>query len=368
LPGYHGSIRNRRCNMGRKPYAVVGLLLVFALLLSACGGSITAEEVVSKMEETIENTKDAHAVLQAKVDAQGITLAVTAEVWEKAPNLVRAEILDASEPRFAGMVMVSDGEKAWLYEPARNTVTMGSAGEMDMPLPQEMISSLQDVIQEVLDVSDVELSGQETVAGREAYKLTLSPQENAEQEVFPGNGTATLWVDKEQWIVLKAAYEANAFGLGNMEVQTFELNPGLPDSLFDFEVPEGATVIDAEAQKPEPMTLDQARAQAGFPLLVPAYVPDDATLIEVFQVGDLFVLRYNHSTEVSFTVVQGPELAGPPPLGQSQGTTVRGQDATVISDQAGGNTFLYWTENGVTVTVAGHLSMEEALLVAESLD
>jgi hypothetical protein len=96
-------------------------------------------------------------------------------------------------------------------------------------------------------------------------------------------------------------------------------------------------------------------------------VPDGATLIEVFKVGDSFVLRYNHSTQISFAVVQGPELAGPPPLGQTQGITLRGQEATVVSDGSGGNTFLYWTENGVTVTVAGHIGVEQALQVAESL-
>ena len=83
--------------------------------------------------------------------------------------------------------------------------------------------------------------------------------------------------------------------------------------------------------------------------------------------GDAVVLRYNHSTQVSFTIIQGPELSGPPPVGQSQDITVRGQSATVITDEAGGNTFLYWIEDGVTVTVAGHISLDDALEVAESL-
>ena len=54
-------------------------------------------------------------------------------------------------------------------------------------------------------------------------------------------------------------------------------------------------------------------------------------------------------------------------MGASQDITVRGQSATVISDEAVGNTFLYWTEDGVTVTIAGHIGLEEALQVAESL-
>ena len=351
---------------------MAAILLVVCLLLAAtlagCGNQITAEEIVARMQETVENTDDAHAVVTANIDAQGIQISLTAEVWEKAPNLLCVEVLDASESRFVGNLMVSNGEQAWLYEPDRSRVQMGAAGEVDMPLPQEMLTSLQDEIQEVLDASDVELAGEESVVGREAYKLTVNPRQDAQQEFLPGNGTATLWVDKEQWIILKATYQANAFGAGDMEVKSFELNPGVADDLFHFEVPEGATVIDVKQQQPQPMTLDEAKAQAEFPLLVPGYVPEGVTLVEVFRVADSFVLRYDHSAVVSFAVVQGPELAGPPPLGQSQDTTVRGQTATVVSDPAGGNIFLYWTEDGVTITVAGHISLEDALQVAESLE
>jgi hypothetical protein len=263
---------------------------------------------------------------------------------------------------------VSDGEQAWMYEPHRNRVQVGGAGEVEMPLPQEILTSLQEDIQEVLDASDVELVGEETVAGREAYKLTVNPREDAQQGLLPGNGVATLWVDKEQWIILRATYQANAFGSGEMEVQSFELNSGVADDLFHFEVPEGATVIEVEHQQPQPLTLDEARTQAEFPLLVPGYVPEGVTLIEVFRVADSYVLRYDHSTIVSFAIVQGPELAGPPPLGESQVATVRGQSATVVTDPAGGHTFLYWTEDGITVTVAGHISLEDALQVADSLE
>jgi outer membrane lipoprotein-sorting protein len=281
--------------------------------------------------------------------------------------MFRAKVLEASEDRFAGMLMVNDGQQAWLYEPAHNRVMVGSPGELEMPLPREALSSLQEAIQKILDVSNVELVGEESVTGHDAYKLTLSPKEGSDPEIFPGNGTATLWVDKEQWFILKATYQGSTFGEGGMEVQSFELNPGLPDDLFHFEAPEGATVIDVEAQKPERLTLEEAKAQAESPLLVPNYVPAGATLIEVFRAGDSMVLRYDHSTEISFAIVQGPELTGPPPLGQAQDTTVRGESATVITDEVGGNTFLYWTEDGVTVTIAGHITLDETLKVAESL-
>jgi hypothetical protein len=39
----------------------------------------------------------------------------------------------------------------------------------------------------------------------------------------------------------------------------------------------------------------------------------------------------------------------------------------MIGDETGGNTFLTWTENGVVITIAGRISQNEILQVAESL-
>lgn len=159
------------------------------------------------------------------------------------------------------MLVVSDGEQGWAYNPQRNRVVAGPAGEIETPLPQGMLTELQDTIQEVLDVSNAELVGEEALIGRDAYKLVLSSKEDAEEEFFPGGGTATLWVDKEQWIVLKATYNGGAFGQGSLEVRSFELNPGLADDLFRFEAPEGAELVDVEAEQPKFMTLDEAKEQ-----------------------------------------------------------------------------------------------------------
>lgn len=345
--------------------SVTILLVAVVVALAGCGQRITAEEIVAKMQETLESTRDAHAIVTGQATGQGQDLSATVEVWEQAPNKVRAQVLEANEPRLLGAIMVTDGSQGWYYEPAGNRVMVGKPGDLEMPLPEEILLSMQDTIQQVLDVTDVELAGEEALAGREAYKLILTPKQGSDLQAV--NGTATLWVDKEQWIVLKATFEAVGMAQGNMEVRSFELNPGLPGDLFTFEVPEGVEVVEVEAEDPVSLSLDEARAQAAFGLLVPGYVPEGATLVEVFKVGESIILRYNHSAQVAFTVIQGPELAGPPPIGASEERTVRGQAATVVADEAGGNTFLYWTENGVTISVAGHIGLDEAIKVAESL-
>lgn len=361
--------------MRQRIWIIVGLLLVLSLALAGCGSKMTAEEIVAKMRETLNNTEDAHVVVSAELNASGKEISGKAEVWEKSPNMFRAEVLEASQPEVVGAVLVSDGEQGWYYDPGRNKVMIGEVDELETPLPQQMLAELQEVIQGVLDNSDVELLGEEEVVGRDAYVLALSAKEDAEHQIFPGNGLATIWVDKEQWFILKATYEADVFGQGSMVVESFELNPGLADDLFSFQVPEGAEVVTVEPQEIVPLTLEEAQAQAEFPLLVPDYTPGGATLVEVFRTNGSFILRYDHSPEVSFAIVQGNELSELAPLetqvaemtAQVKDVTVRNLPGKAIIEETGGNTVLYWTENDVAITVVGHISLDEALQVAESL-
>ena len=106
--------------MRTKRWISFSLLLMVALALAGCGRQMTAEEIVAKMQETVDSTQDAHAIVVAEVNAQGIELSVTAEVWEQTPNKVRAEVLEASEASLVGTTLVNDGANGWFYEPARN--------------------------------------------------------------------------------------------------------------------------------------------------------------------------------------------------------------------------------------------------------
>jgi hypothetical protein len=197
------------------------------------------------------------------------------------------------------------------------------------------------------------------------YKLELTPRED-DETFLPAGSTATLWVDQERWVVLQAHFSSGIAGEGWVRVRSFELNTGIADDLFEFEIPEGAQIINFEDKRPKPLTLDEARAEADFTLLVPTYLPEGATLIDVLTVDEAFILHYNHSM-TSFTVIQGqPQGVREAPAGQKTEVTVHGQTANLITDGLG-NSFLTWTEDGVAITIAGRISQEEILKVAESL-
>lgn len=356
------------------------LLATVSLMLVGCEGQPTAEEITAKMKEVEAGIEDAHAVVEFFGSTGEGENSMVIEVWEKKPDKYRAEILESSDPEKAapGSVMVNDGEQTWIYDPAKNRVLVGDAESEEGPSgPRDAIRFMDEMIQRVLDTSDVELVGEEEVAGTDTYKLELTRKEGTEEEKspIPLKGSSTLWVDKENWIILRSEFKVDGFGESRMSVRSFEFNTGLSGDIFVFEVPEGAEVKDMEKMRPRHIDLEEARELAqssGFGLLVPAYAPEGSTLVDVLTADDALILSYDHS-ETSFTVIQKMASDGDTeeyfrPTGQESEVTVRGQTGTLVTDADGGNNFLRWTENGVVIVVAGHVSAEEVLKVAESLE
>jgi outer membrane lipoprotein-sorting protein len=350
--------------MNKRWFIGVSVLVVIALLLGGCQRRPTAEEIVAKLEEVEASTEDAHAILEFSAKGEGMSEELVVEVWEKKPNKLRAEVLEANDPELAGAISVTDGQQFWMYEPYKNEVMVGEVGPDEPSSFRWVIRDMEDMIRQVLDATDVKLVGEEDVASVATYKLELTPRED-DETFLPAGSQVTLWVDQERWVVLQAHFSGGIVGEGRMRVRSFELNTGIADDRFQFEIPEGAKVTNAEDKRPQHLTLDEARAQADF-LLVPTYVPEGVTLIDALTMGEAFILHYDHST-TSFSVIQGPsDGVREAPTGQKTEVTVRGQTANLITDGLGNN-FLTWMEDGVTITIAGRISQEEILKVAESL-
>jgi outer membrane lipoprotein-sorting protein len=342
------------------------LLLLLALVVAGCGQQITAEEIVSKVRETMENMTDVYAEVTVDVDIQGMQGAGTVEVWEKSPSQIRIHVLESTESQYVGVQMVSDGKVASLYDPRANQVLVGPLADLELPLPAELLGPVQELVQQVLDATTIELVGEEEIAGQPTYKLSLESSEDPSDGVLPGNGTATLWVDKERWFVLKATYEASSLGQGSIEILSLAVNTGLDDELFRLASPEDAKIVELETQKPQHITIQEAQEGTEYHLLVPTDTLG-ATLIDVFRHGEWIVLNYDHSSEASFSIMQGADLPLQPPQGASQPVQLRGQEGSAVVDEVGNNTFLSWTEEGITITIAGHIGLEEAVQVAESM-
>lgn len=337
---------------------VLGSVVILLMLLGCSPKeSITAGEIMGKVRETWEGAVDIHATWELTLDVGVIQDQLVVEVWRKQPGKLRAEVLEAASIEFRGMTLVSDGAQAWLYNFSRRQVTAGEPESIKLPLVQDVIESMDELIH-AADTGQVKLLGTEKISAGETYKLEMP---------YPDGGQALLWISREYWVPLRVEYTSQTLGRGTLAARSLELNTGLSDNIFLFEVPADAQVTRTGGAKSQALTLDEARARAGFPLLVPAYLPQGVTLTSVFQLGEAIALYYNGFTP--FTIVQSRSeaIAQVPQTGPARKIALRGTEATLIADEAQGGIFLAWSESGVSVSIAGAISVEEALRVAESL-
>ncbi|MCU0491061.1 MAG: outer membrane lipoprotein-sorting protein [Chloroflexaceae bacterium] len=364
------------------------MLFIGVFALAACGQQqITAEEIVSRMQQARDTMQDVHATVAFNFVTNEHNGSLTVEGWMKKTYQtdangkpiykVRGVVLEASEADMVGATVVSDGNTFWAYSPKENKVVTGTRADMQNRAPTDpagATQALQDVVQRGLDAVNLEVLGEEQVAGQNTWKVKVTPKPETTQQLNLSNIVeATMWVDVEKALPLKLDVDAKDMGTGNAEVRSIELNQGLDDSLFTFTPPAGAEVVQAkdlaEKAAPQVATLDEARAAVDFPLLTAGSTPNGATLVEVRLLGKETVIQNYAGSGVNFSLVQGKAGTGadrqPPADANVQQVTVRGQTATLITGQGG--SLLRWQENGVRIVVAGSLSGNDAIAVAEGL-
>ena len=149
--------------MSKRWFFGLGLLVAISLLVVGCQSQPTAEEIVTKLKEVEATTEDAHAILEIDIKGQGMDENLTVEVWEKSPDKFRAEVLESSDPEYSGAVTVADGGQVWMYQPSQNEVMVGEAGPDEPSSPRDMIRFVDEVIQRVLDTSEIKLVGEDDV-------------------------------------------------------------------------------------------------------------------------------------------------------------------------------------------------------------
>jgi len=364
-------------------------LIIGSLLLGACAAKLpTAEEIVARMEQARASTSDIHATVAIDFKSPDQSGSMVIEGWmQKLPDdadghpraRVRAEVREASQADLVGSLIVSDGEQFWLYNPAQNTVVVGSAADMKQQAPTTPAGAtqvLQDVVQQGLDAVNLEVLGEEQVAGKSAWKVKVTPKpETAANLRLDGVVEGTMWVDEGLAVPLKLSVDASDFGSGSVEVRAIEVNAGVSADLFSYTPPADAKVVKAAdliaKMAPKAANLDEARSSVSFALREPSYLPAGLALVEVRVVGtDTVILNYNGDSG-NVSLVQSNGSLGddrqPPAGSNTRQVSVRGQQGTLITGSDGSGSFLAWEEGGIKTVIAGTISGDEAIKVAEGL-
>ena len=166
-----------------------------------------------------------------------------------------------------------------------------------------------------------------------------------------------------------AEYDESAVGYARIEASLVQINQPINPGVFTFDIPPGVEVIQAadllaqmEAQK------QGSNVDAPEPV-APSVLPEGAELAGTQQFGGAVVQRFDLPGELSFVIAQGPTLPqeAPAEATSSETVTVRGVEGELHTNEDASRSLLIWQEEGAFFMVAGDLSPEQALAVAESL-
>jgi hypothetical protein len=146
------------------------------------------------------------------------------------------------------------------------------------------------------------------------------------------------------------------------------LDQPVDTSLFTFVPPAGVQVLPfpKTTTNTGTLSLEQAQLQAGYHLLS---IPTSQSVYQLQGVdalgapgNQIFTLNYTKGNG-SFAISEGKSLANLPISGQT--INVRGTTATLST--SGNSTTLTWTEKGVGIQIAGTMSKDELLTIANLL-
>lgn len=339
------------------------------------GSQYSPEQVINNaLEETVE-IGAYYAESETVVSEKGEEIERSyMKEWRSDDGKIRIEG-GAEEEDGEEVITVNDGEALILYEVDRGQASIIDDPEvlnLNMPSPKERANQL---LKTVEDTHEISIEDEEKVAGREAYKLVAKVKE---EKAFIGD--LALWVDKENWMVLKIV--ANLGDIDSETVYTkIDLKPELTADLFSLDLPEGVEVQNLDdLQETTEISLDEVASSIGKPFY---YFPEaDGVEISTVELDELrgeiarneVNMEYmkNDSPLFTFSVFETPEVLEDDLEIEIPGETpvdVRGNEGMKMD--SGDFRLLSWSEEGVNYSIILHdvdLTFEALLEMTDKME
>jgi len=373
-------------NKIRNIWLIAGIVILLTAVVSAFViMQPSAKDILVKTLETSKTIGNGHAIVEINVDSPEEKVSATVEIWGRheteGPGAFRFKVLETDKAEAVGTLIVSDGETVWAYFPAQGKVFTGTVEEakaiMEEKQPMdnkpdmetfEHPENAEEAVDKLLEYFDASRTGSEKIADANAYAIELKPiPEQMPAEYTAIGGLLNVWIDQDRNIPLAVAYTGGSMGEIRVTTLELEINQVVDESLFTFEMPDGVEVVHFADMKPESLSLDEAAASAEFDFLTPETLPAGATLVDVLNVDDAIVQRYTLTDGGSFSIAQGQTDETPKPSTEEQAVEVRGEVGSLFVSEDGRRVLLTWLEDNVFFYVAGDITADQALSIAESL-
>ncbi len=212
------------CSMSVVARCVLALLLAVPLIGRA---QESGQDVLDLVRKKYDSMTDAEVRFTQKVKFSLSTAeaASTGTLQIKKPNKYRLEMGDQT--------VVTDGTTVWSYSKPLNQVLVDKYKEDERSLtPEHLLLGTSGGYTPVL-------VGTDRIGKTETKILKLTPKD--EQSMV---SAIRLWVDDHDWTVKQVEVLDVNGKQTTYTVLQLKFNPGLADSRFVFQAPEGAEVVD----------------------------------------------------------------------------------------------------------------------------
>ena len=373
--------------------AMLPVTFLFMLLLAACGSSSAiqtssqstptpipaqGQELLTKAGQNIKTAKTLHAIFDILTTGSAANGTVRTEVWNASPDKSRTVVLESTLMQYStGSITVNNGKQVWQYDPAKKVVYTGqNSTTTSTPVAgtgRNQSQFLMNTVQSVFTHSNAtSVSSSAPINGHDVYDIQVTsaastPSSSTSSNTF--NYTGDVFIDKKTLLPVQEQLKIQGFGTVTINLPMIVLDQPIDTSLFTFVPPAGVQVLPfPKTTSPDTgtLSLEQAQLQAGYHLLS---IPTSQRVYQLQGVdalgapgNQIFTLNYAMGNS-TFAISEGKSLANLPISGQT--ITVRGTTATLST--SGNSTTLTWTEKGVGIQIAGTMSKEELLTIANLL-
>lgn len=354
---------------------ITGIIgMVGTILLFGCSTGVSQYSPEQVINNALKGTADVGAYYgeaEMKISENGQkTESILIKEWVSEDGKRRIEALDNSEKA----ITVNDGNNLITYETEANQAYVIEGNpeflSMNQMSPRQQAEQLLKMVQ---DTHEISAEGEEEIAGREAYHIIATAKENNALI-----GDQELWIDKENWMVLKM-HSTSGDMMSEVIYTKVELDPEIPAGTFTLELPDDVQVQDLEEMSSaNKVSLSEAADSIGKAFL---HFPetDEFTISNVEQLelgGELQRAEVNIDYQkeglpyFTMTVFQSTEDTGEETelFADEETVTVRGNEGT-YTEMDEFRSFV-WQENGLTYSILltdPSLTLEDFTSQAENM-
>lgn len=399
----------------RRTVLLFGLLVVAPLLIAGCLGgnagsntghgellgeaevmNLSAEDILYRLNSS--EVESFHAAYVFRMSRNGELMmghrpGQESELWYDGPGTYRLE-----PPGPNGSVLVSDGERSWIYRPVENEVKVSDADSVGLgyaripALVEAKLRPEPPLKPKGAPGPNRTTEIRATVLRTEEYDgkpcVVVRIEEVAAPgvtRITPAEGEFLVWIDREYWFPLKIRVKSSGESENVSSLLAYRnvtYNPNFPEGTFEFDVPEDVAVRTPTPPKrppsPESYSSTEDLREAGYEVPIPE-TPEGAEIIDILvevdendEIQGLNVIYMSRGL-LSFQLT--PIQSGPSIYRETEAVDINGVEGQFVA----GRTFegergtgheaskLYWRCGRFNATLgATELSRDEMVAMAES--